>query len=466
MDQKNNLPQPDFVTIKTKQKNKGGRPKAWKPIPFQKEFIQAFLNPQMMFLTACIGRQAGKTEVLARVIDKFAKSNPDMTLCWSAPTADYTDIGFRRIKQLSPRNSATYKKHIAKITEKNPRRITYTNGTVIHFRTLHDPDSVRGETYDLVVIDEARELSDYGFNDVILATVAATGGKIVAASTPGEKNWFYDLFVKGQQEEYPRHFSIKGTTLDNLAAPGVKAFVETAQHTMTSEGFRREILAEFLEDGSDVFRNVKDYVYGDDIDLEPRGGIYQTEKHDPNSFYSMGIDVAKIKDWTVICVVKHIPQGEETLKKLVYMDRFRGETFKLQKERVLHAWKEYGYPVMTIDATGKGDAFIEELKNDPNSIPERYIVPYMFTRFSKGPLIERLQSDMDHGRLLYPRITVLLDELSVYKYDTSSVGFITYSAPKRKHDDCVIALALACFSKTVDEEPELIGRFEASLMGF
>lgn len=460
---------------KPKPKPQADAATKWKPLPYQREFLEAFLNPEVLYLSACVGRQAGKTEVIGRAADKACRTRKGFRVCWGAPNYPQTDVGFRRLLSILRPGSPSYNKCIKEngVKYSVPRRIEYQNGSVIDFRSLDRPDSIRGETYDLVIVDEAREIDDYTWNDCLLPTLAATGGKAVAVSTPGPKNWFYDLWLLGRDEAQPEYASVHGTTLDNIACPSTERFVEHARQTMPADTFRREILAVFLEDDSDVFRGVKDYLYlpnhleNLEQSLQSSEGAYIGERYQPGASYSMGIDVAKIRDWTVILIVRIEHTQDETLKKVVFLDRFRGDNFAIQKQRALRAWKMYGRPKMVVDASGKGDPFIDELKRNPDSIPDYCIEPFTFTRYNKGSLIEALQADIDHGRLSYPRIDVLLNELASYQYKVTANGHVQYSAPEKRNDDCVIALALACHgARQEDEEPELLGAYSAGFLGF
>lgn len=48
--------------------------------------------------------------------------------------------------------------------------------------------------------------------------------------------------------------------------------------------------------------------------------------------------------------------------------------------------------------------------------------------------------------MTFPRIEALISELEVFEYQERPGGLLAYNAPDGYHDDCVMALALACQS--------------------
>jgi len=71
---------------------------------------------------------------------------------------------------------------------------------------------------------------------------------------------------------------------------------------------------------------------------------------------------------------------------------------------------------------------------------------YKFTTSTKADLIENLSVMLDNGETWFPDIPVLINELSLFGYETLPSGTIRYKAPQGYHDDCVIALALAAWN--------------------
>jgi hypothetical protein len=66
-----------------------------------------------------------------------------------------------------------------------------------------------------------------------------------------------------------------------------------------------------------------------------------------------------------------------------------------------------------------------------------------FTNATKQQLIENLALHIEQETVSFPEIPELINELSLYGYEITRAGNITYAAPPGYHDDCVISLALA-----------------------
>jgi len=69
---------------------------------------------------------------------------------------------------------------------------------------------------------------------------------------------------------------------------------------------------------------------------------------------------------------------------------------------------------------------------------------YRISVASKPPLIENLSVMIENGEIAYPEIPKLINESKIFGYENKNAR-IAYKAPQGYHDDCVMALALACW---------------------
>jgi hypothetical protein len=60
---------------------------------------------------------------------------------------------------------------------------------------------------------------------------------------------------------------------------------------------------------------------------------------------------------------------------------------------------------------------------------------------------------LENQYIFYPDITEIKDELNSYEFEVTASNNITYNAPNGKHDDIVIAMALACQLLNMVPEP-------------
>ena len=86
---------------------------------------------------------------------------------------------------------------------------------------------------------------------------------------------------------------------------------------------------------------------------------------------------------------------------------------------------------------------------------DRYdrIYPMKIKGHNKGPLIDNLALMIEQGRVTYPDIPELIEELHVFGMEQKG-NKVEYKAPKGFTDDFVIALALAAWQlREISSEP-------------
>ena len=112
-------------------------------------------------------------------------------------------------------------------------------------------DSIRGEAFHLIVMDEAARLPEDVWTDAIMPTLADFDGDAVLISTPKGKNWFYNEWVAGRKvtnatRSHGRH---RRTPTDADDSQGVRVGAGTCTGTDVYAG----VACAVVDDGS-VFR--------------------------------------------------------------------------------------------------------------------------------------------------------------------------------------------------------------------
>jgi len=297
-------------------------------------------------------------------------------------------------------------------------KITLIGEREVWFRSCDNPDSLRSEGIDILWMDEGGQIKESAWNEALRPALMDKRGKAFFTGTPKGRNWYFQLWTRGQDPEDKDYKSWAFPTSDNpYIAP------EEIQDTfkgMTDLAFRQEILAEFLDDVGAVFRGVNDCISG--------------ELEEPITYktYFMGVDLAKHTDFTVICIL----DGDG---HLVAFDRFSQLDWEFQQKRIVNLAQKYRASVI-IDSTGIGDPIFDHLSRQHIRIQG-----YKFTNASKADLIENLSIQIENKEISYPDIQVLVNELKMFGYKVSPSGLIQYTAPENYHDDAVIALALAAW---------------------
>ena len=312
----------------------------------------------------------------------------------------------------------------ANITE---RRIELTTGGVIEFWAVDTPDVARGRKYKRVIIDEAammRYLKD-AWEFAIRPTLTDLRGDAYFFSTPKGRNYFFELFTRGQDPDNATWKSWQFPTSTNPYIP--RDEIELARLDLPELAFKQEYMAEFLENEGAVFRNVYD-----------AATVEEPGRHDGHSLF-FGVDWGKQNDFTVIvCVCS-------TCRQMVFMDRFNKIDYAFQRKRLhdhAHRWKPYG---ILPERNSMGEPIIEELQREGlNILPGPDGKPGYFTSATNKPqLIEDLALVIERGELQILNNPVLIGEMLAYERTASKSGRPSYNAPEGMHDDSVMALALA-----------------------
>lgn len=283
-----------------------------------------------------------------------------------------------------------------------------------------DDEGLRGAGLDGAVVDEASRVSKKSWEQGLRPALSDKLGRAIFISTPKGRNWFYELWLKGQSENSEIK-SWRYTTFDNPFFPESekKVISETTPELI----LRQEYYADFLEDEATVFRN---------LDKCIRGSLQGNEEKEK---YSIGVDLGKAEDFTVITVIK------ESSGELVYINRMNKIDWSLQKEHIRAVCKVYRNNIIHIDSTGLGDPIVEDLSKSG-----LVVRGFKFSNTSKQVLIEQLIVAIEQQLLSIPdckETKFLIDELKCFTYELLPSGKLRYSAPEGLHDDGVISLGLA-----------------------
>ena len=357
---------------------------------------------------AC-GRRFGKTETGKILLVERALAG--RVGWWISPTYRMADDVWRDFKRAL--DGAIARKN------EDMRRLDVVGGGVIRVRSGRDPDGLRGAGLDLAVLDEAAYLHPDVWRAAIRPALADRRGEALFLSTPRGRNWFWGVWMNGQSAAHPDWMSWRFPTAANpLIDP---AEIEAARALLPERVFREEYLAEFQDDGGQVFRRVEACA------SVPPGG-----SPEPGARYVFGVDWAREDDFTCIAVL------DVGRRRLVALDRFNEIGWALQRGRLAALADRWRPEAIWAEANSIGGPNIEALQAE--GLP---VLPFTTTASSKGPLIEALALALERDELAILRDSALLDELGAYRLERLPSGRFRYSAPPGGHDDCVIALALA-----------------------
>jgi hypothetical protein len=362
------------------------------------------------FRTVCCGRRWGKTRFAAAELLDIAGERGGL-FAWIAPTYYIAERGQKALALIGG--------DFVKFRGQNPVRANFTGagGPVeILFLSADNPDTILGDGFDGVIVDEAARIERSVWEMNIRPALADRQGWAVLISTPRARNWFFDFHTRGRDPAETLYRSYSFTSADNPYFP--KEEWDEAKRTTPADIFRQEYEAQFLEDSAGVFRNLEACL----LDHVPK----------PTGDVVIGCDLAKHTDWTVLIAM------DRRTGACVDMDRFQRLDWPVQKDRILSFCRKWR-GLLVMDATGAGDPIYDDLAR----VWPR-IEAVKFTNQKKVELVQRLVVAIEQRQVSWPREwSVLTDELKRYEYVISPAGALTYSAPSGFHDDAVMALALA-----------------------
>ena len=222
------------------------------------------------------GRRGGKTQGAAFEIIEEA-SWPGRCIWIAAPTYVLTDKVFRVVYKAIVEDEVLGSRKGLKsyYNPKGDRLIELPGGGFIEGKTCENPKGLLGEGLDLLVIDEAAQISREIWETYLEPTLADRKGRCLFITTPRGYNWIYDLWCEGmstigQEEGWA---SSKFLTADNPYLD--PDFIEQKRRRTDPATFRQEYEASFeakkgvvYSDYSDHFKHKGGNCFSNDPDNE------------------------------------------------------------------------------------------------------------------------------------------------------------------------------------------------------
>lgn len=391
----------------------------------QLEIFNAFLAGARFMVISC-GRRFGKTMLCAFIVIWDALNNPKHNIWIVAPTFPQTDILWEMVLEYLPRPA------IKQVYE-GKKLIELKNGSRIWAKSADNPQALVGRGLDLIVFDEA-SMCDIAAWNYMRPALGDRKGKAIFPTTPKGKNWFYDIFMKDPKNggEDPDYVSFHYPSMDNeFLDPN--EFVSMTKD-LPQMMYKQEILAEFIESGGEVFRNLNRV-------------LRETLKEPiPGHFYVGGGDLAKYQDFTVLTI------ADLETNEIVYYERFNHLDWDYQKIRIASALKLYNDCVMYMDSTGVGDPIVEDLQRTGCAVKA-----YKFSQMTKKQAIENLMKMVDDAVIGIPNLAEIKHEFEVFGYEQLPGGGIRYCAPDGQHDDIVMSVALCAWGLDRNTAAAVVG---------
>jgi PBSX family phage terminase large subunit len=204
--------------------------------PKQREIVQS----KDRFRVLLAGRRFGKTVLAVEELAFNALTIKKARVCYIAPTYQSArDIAWDMLK-----NRLTGIE--AKINDS--RLEIEINGSRIMLRSWENIETLRGQFFDFIVMDEVAQYKNFWVNwqEVLRPCLTDRRGRVLFISTPLGFNHFYDLYNKPEYKSF--HF----TSYDNPYLPVEE--LDKAKEEIPEDRFAQEYLADFRKTQGLVYK--------------------------------------------------------------------------------------------------------------------------------------------------------------------------------------------------------------------
>jgi len=378
--------------------------KGYRPHPNQRQIHEAINEGPWKYYALNIGRQFGKTMLGINQLLYWSINHKGSNIAWVTPVYKQSKKVFNEMERVT-RSSGLF--------EFNKSDLEIRGfGSTITFFSGERPDNIRGNTFDFLIIDEMAFTRPELWDEVLSATVLVKGKKVLFISTPKGKNHFHKICMQQNYDERYKYFhfsSFDNPMIDHLD-------LEERRRSLPEHIFKQEYLAEFIDNASGIFRNIKDCI----------------GKGEANGKLFGGLDIGRADDYTVLSIVNEAGNT-------VFVKRWRHMEWSMILKAVSTEIKRFN-ALTLVEVNNQGDVLYEMLKNELRNLVE----PFVTTSASKPIMIEDLAIAFEQKEITVPDEQWLIDELDSFTYIYNpSTRSVKYSAPDGMHDDGVISLALA-----------------------
>jgi len=440
------------------------------PITFQQEYLkqephdkqkEVLISPQKNKVIVC-GRRAGKSQMIAGELVRGAVLNIFPKQIVIAPTYKQAMIVYNKIVEIM--GKAKVINDIDKIIKSPHPQLVFKNGSVVDFGSADNPDSLRGEAYDRVFLDEGEFIKEDAMH-AIRPLIYDTGAPLWITTTPWRRNFVWEFWKRGEagDEDW-----------------GSFNYCYLHNPYITDEG-KKEIEKDIEEWGKDsmyvqaeVFGNYTTdtdcYFKMDDVMFCVVKGCDHGHPH-PKKRYVAGIDCAGEGEDRSVCVVLEIDdmKKEKRIIEICKLDKNSPRELVVMLQDID---RKYNLERLYIDKTGLGegpadwigmeigDDKVEDIRFSTTSKMDMYSNLRMWIQKRE---IRKIGGEMKEVPcLMLPDNKNLLKEMMELRYEKLPNKTVKIHHPEgsKYHDDYPDALALACLWLK-DEEG---GDYEAFLM--
>lgn len=302
------------------------------------------------FQVLALHRRAGKTEIaLKRLLDAAVKNKKELPqFFYVAPFLKQAkSIAWTRLKQLV---APLIPFGTVEVLENETSVKFMHNGAVVRLYGGDNPDGMRGNRLDGVVIDEVAQIKPEVWDDILQPALSDRLGWAMFIGTPDGVNLFSELFYKAK--ETPDWHSALYSVYDTDAL--LPQEVERLRRDMREESFKREYLCDFAAAGDNQLISLTDVETACRRDYKPMDVEYEPK--------IIGVDPARFGDDRSVIFKR---QGRQAMEPIV-MRGVDNMTLASRVASVIDTWEP---DAVFIDA-GNGGGVIDRLRQLDHDVIE------------------------------------------------------------------------------------------------
>jgi phage FluMu gp28-like protein len=405
-------------------------------------YQEKLLRDKSQFILARWSRQSGKSLAMAVAVLFNALTQKGFRAAIVAPSKRQSLKMVDKISKLLSRVGRD-------VLEGPPRkgRLAFLNGSVIE-ALPNNPDTIRGETLNMVVVDEFAYIEhDRELYDAIIFSLSTTNGSFFGTSTPGSRDTLFFAMATddNQFSDFSRHHvSYKDALKPN--GPIDPEFLEKVRRQyQTDPGrWKREMEADFADD-EDAYLplDLIESCVTDGPETFTKDDVISGRLNRIGNFF-VGNDPGLKIDPSAVAAVEKI--GRDVY--LVNLVAFPPGTFSsvvigylnLLNQRLKTVSRIY------IDETGLGGFFAQDAQRSGL----KNALGVFLSLQKKQEIMDYLKRKMQDGHLHFRRDPELMNEMSAERYQLSKTGQLQFSHPAGTHDDRLWAFALAVYASRFD----------------
>lgn len=382
-------------------------------------------NSAYKYITAAYSRQQGKTTVAKVLLIKWL-TEYNNNILYLSPTLKLAKSIYKSIVNLIGQSG------LIKNSNSQDLIINSITNSTIMFASSEQSSSLRGQTFTYIILDEAAFLNEGDdnnnlFYNVIWATLKVKGKKLIAISTPnGKQGFFYDLYVKGLNNDNNKEYiSIKKTIYDDALIPDSDKnnYINNLKKTIPKIAFKQEFLCEFLDDALTFFHNFDKCFINKDLITN-----YKSNKYIGIDFSSLG------DDQTIVTIIDSEGNVNQKLILGTLDQKYNQIADIINNTSNLKA--AYG------ETNSIGSVMINEIAKKLNN--KHIFKDWLTTNQSKTDIITELALDIEQDKLHFNvDDKELYSQFSTFIYQISKSKKLTFGAKNGYKDDRIMSLAIA-----------------------